>query len=164
MLRWWPKTWKRRAVTAAAAAVAPLKSEERQVFVKDFVGTRLLEAPFGSTWCNCTPSFFVDCFYFGIECLFAVSAVKLGVETMVVVVVVGKVGVIFLTKRGATTLARRAITLARRVAGILVKRGAVAAPALALQELDAPLDWRQMHFAVERTVLLFHAVDQLIYV
>ena len=154
-------------MTAAAAAVAPLKSEERQVFVKDFVGTRLLEAPFGSTWCNCTPSFFVDCFYFGIECLFAVSAVKLVVETMVVVVVVvvvGKVGVIFLTKRGATTLARRAITLARRVAGILVKRGAVAAPALALQELDAPLDWRQMHFAVERTVLLFHAVDQLIYV
>ena len=144
-------------MTAAAAAVAPLKSEERQVFVKDFVGTRLLEAPFGSTWCNCTPSFFVDCFYFGIECLFAVSAVKLGVETMVVVVVVGQVGVIFLTKRGATTLARR-------VAGILVKRGAVAAPALALQELDAPLDWRQMHFAVERTGLLFHAVDQLIYV
>jgi hypothetical protein len=164
VLRWWPKTWKRRAVTAAAAAVAPLKSEERQVFVKDFVGTRLLEAPFGSTWCNCTPSFFVDCFYFGIECLFAVSAVKLVVETMVVVVVVGQVGVIFLAKRGATTLARRAITLARRVAGILVKRGAVAAPALALQELDAPLDWRQMHFAVERTVLLFHAVDQLIYV
>ena len=150
-------------MTAAAAAVAPLKSEERQVFVKDFVGTRLLEAPFGSTWCNCTPSFCVDCFYFGIECLFVVSAVKLVVETMVVVVV-GQVGVIFLTKRGATTLARRAITLARRVAGILVKRGAVAAPALALQELDAPLDWRQMHFAVERTGLLFHAVDQLIYV
>ena len=150
-------------MTAAAAAVAPLKSEERQVFVKDFVGTRLLEAPFGSTWCNCTPSFFVDCFYFGIECLFAVSAVKLVVETMVVVVV-GQVGVIFLTKRVATSLARRAITLARRVAGILVKRGAVAAPALALQELDAPLDWRQMHFAVERTGLLFHAVDQLIYV
>ena len=153
-------------MTAAAAAVAPLKSEERQVFVKDFVGTRLLEAPFGSIWCNCTPSFFVDCFYFGIECLFAVSAVKLGVETMVVVVVVvvGQVGVIFLTKRVATSLARRAITLARRVAGILVKRGAVAAPALALQELGAPLDWRQMHFAVERTGLLFHAVDQLIYV
>jgi len=150
-------------VTAAAAAVAPLKSEERQVFVKDYVGTRLLEAPFGSTWCNCTPSFFVDCFYFGIECLFAVSAVKLVVETMVVVVV-GQVGVIFLAKRVATSLARRATTLARRVAGILVKRGAVAAPALALQELDAPLDWRQMHFAVERTVLLFHAVDQLIYV
>ena len=83
---------------------------------------------------------------------------------MVVVVVVGKVGVIFLTKRVATSLARRAITLARRVAGILVKRGAVAAPALALQELDAPLDWRQMRFAVERTGLLFHAVDQLIYV
>jgi hypothetical protein len=158
VLRWWLKTWKRRAVTVAAAAVAPLKSEERQVFVKDFVGTRLLEAPFGSIWCNCTPSFFVDCFYFGIECLFAVSAVKLVVETMVVVVVVvGKVGVIFLAKRGATSLARR-------VAGILVKRGAVAAPALVLQELDAPLDWRQMHFAVERTVLLFHAVDQLIYV
>ena len=150
-------------MTAVAAAVAPLKSEERQVFVKDYVGTRLLEAPFGSTWCNCTPSFFVDCFYFGIECLFAVSAVKLVVGTMVVVVVVGQVGVIFLAKRVATSLARRAITLARRVAGILVKRGAVAAPALALQELGAPLDWRQMRFAVERTVLLFHA-DQLIYV
>ena len=118
---------------AAAVVVALLKSEERQAFVQDFWGTRLLEAPFGSTCCNCTTSFSVDCFCFDIECLFAVSAVTLVMETMVVVVMVGKVVVFFLAKRGATALARR-------VVGILVTRGAVAAPAPALQELDAPLD------------------------